>query len=197
MGERLFIENVRISFPHLFVPRAMDERSEPKFQASFIIPKNHPAVAQIMAARERVIAAEFSGGKQMHRDLPMKDGDNPQVGVPGCYVINASAKTKPHVVDQNVKPIIDPGMIYAGCYVNVSVSIYAYNQKTGNGITFGLDGVQFKSDGERLDGRPSAESMFQPVAGAPAPVAPAPGFASTPAAPVAPFPPAGSGGWTP
>lgn len=201
MGERIFIEGVRLSYPNLFTPKTHDDGKQ-SYTCALLVPKNHPAMAQIAAAREKVIRAEFNG-KHMTKDLPIKDGDVGQIDpitrqpngpgpAPGHWVLNTSAKQKPHTVDQNVQPILDPGKLYAGCYVNASVSVYAYFQATGNGITFGLDGVQWAADGERLDGRPEAGDMFKPVAGAPAPVAPAPGFTppapafGAPAAPPAP-----------
>ena len=174
MGERIFISRVRLSFPHLFTPRAMEAGKDPVFQASFIVPLDHPAIAQIRAARQRVLTEAFPQGG-MTRDLPMRQAGSKPTDDPsfaGCYILNSSAKSKPHTVDLNVVPLLDPSALYAGCYVNASVSIFSYKQKTGSGITFGLDGVQFVADGPRLDGRPAANQMFEAVAGAPAPIGP-------------------------
>lgn len=179
MGERIYLESVRISYPHLFTPRAVNPGDEPKFGAAFIVPNDHKAWPEINAAVQKVIAEAFGPQPGVMKDLPLKVGEKYYPGDPnyaGCTVLNTSAKTKPHVVDQNVKPVMDAGMIYAGCFVNASISIYTYKRPTGKGVAFGLDGVQFLRDGDRLDGRPAAENLFERVQGSPAPVAPVPGM---------------------
>ena len=48
---------------------------------------------------------------------------------------------------------MDRDEVYSGCYANVKVSIYAYNNpKGGKGISAGLVAVQKTKDGARLGG---------------------------------------------
>ncbi|HHB13205.1 MAG TPA: DUF2815 family protein, partial [Chromatiales bacterium] len=175
---------VRISYPNLFVPRAVTPGSDPRYSCELIVPANHLAIAQIQQAYQKVVQEAFAGS-QPTGVFPMYVGEQKYPGDPtyqGMYVIRAAARTKPHVVDQNVQPVMDPGMIYAGCYVNASVTVYAYHQPQ-KGVTIGLDGIQFVVDGDRLDGRPSAEQLFRSIPGAPPPVAPGPGQMQTPVPP--------------
>ena len=61
---------------------------------------------------------------------------------------------------------MDESEIYAGCYVNMFVEFYAYENSGNKGIAASLRGVQFVRDGERLGGEPlEAEDMFSVVGG--------------------------------
>ncbi len=172
MSTRILFKNVRISYPHLFTARAI-KGGEPKFGAAFLVPKDDPIWIRVNAAAAAAIAEKFGPNPPQNvKPLPMTDGDHPDTGHPGNWVINTNATMKPIVVDETVQPIIDQGKIYAGCQVNADITIYAYKGDLAKGVTFGLNGVQFVRDDERLDGRPTAEQMFQPVQGAPAGAAP-------------------------
>ena len=182
MGTRVYIERARISYPHLHQARKVNPTDEKaKFSATFVVPNNHPVIAQIQTAIGQVIS-EAGIDPQRMQPVPWADGGQ---DFPGHVLIKTNSTTNPHVVDENVQPIIDPGKVYAGCYVNGSITVYTYKRQTGNGVAFGLDGVQFAADGERLDGRPTADQIFQAIPGAPAPVAGAP----TPGAPPPAAPP--------
>lgn len=56
--------------------------------------------------------------------------------------------------------ILDPMMVYSGCYCNVSVNFYAFNANGNRGVAAGLGNIQFVKDGDRLSGRASAEADF-------------------------------------
>ena len=66
----------------------------------------------------------------------------------------------PQVVDRKVNPILDPMMVYSGCYCNVSVNFYAFNANGNRGVAAGLGNIQFVKDGERLSGKASADADF-------------------------------------
>ena len=56
---------------------------------------------------------------------------------------------------------MDPQRLYSGCYVNVDVNLYAYNHpKGGRGVGAGLNHIMLVREGDRLDGRVSAEEAF-------------------------------------
>ncbi len=99
--------------------------------------------------------------------IPIGDGDGVKDnGEPygeecrGCWVVRASSKTRPSVVDLNIQPIIDPNAFYSGCYARATVSFYAYNQNGNKGVGCGLNNVQKLADGEPLSGRTTAEEDF-------------------------------------
>lgn len=79
------------------------------------------------------------------------------------YFINANSKDKPGIVDKQVKPILDPGEFYSGCYGRASITFYAFNQNGNKGIACGLQNLQKLADGEPLSGRSRAEDDFTTV----------------------------------
>lgn len=189
MGTRVFIPKVRISYAQqLFTAKKVNATdADAKFGSTFIIPADSPALQELAAA----VAAETqtahpNGAPQNFRAPPWHDGTKD--GFPGFVMVRAYAKTRPYVVDGNLQPIIDPSVVYSGCVVNASLSVYTYPPKPTPGVTFGLDGVQYVGDGERLDGRPTVDQMFQKIPGAPAPSpgAPVPGVGAPGAVPGAP-----------
>lgn len=191
MGIRLYLPNVRISYPHLFQPRAVRQGDTPKFGCQLLIPVNAPAypenqipgnslVEQLWNARHKIVQDEMGGiaPTNPQKELPCKQGDllvqqHPEYA--GFWVLSANSTTAPHVVDENVQPVMDQSKIYAGCFVNASIGLFVYDNM-GKGIAAGLNGVQFARDGERLDGRPAAGDLFQAIPGAPTPVATPPGY---------------------
>jgi hypothetical protein len=55
------------------------------------------------------------------------------------------------VVDQLKQPIVsNSGLLHSGCFVNLVIDVYAYDNDEGKGITASLEGVQLKKKGEAL-----------------------------------------------
>ena len=78
--------------------------------------------------------------------------------------MNASSKTRPGIVDQNVEPILDRDEVYSGVYANVSVELYLFNVNGNRGVACGLGNIQKVRDGEALGGGAiKAESEFAVV----------------------------------
>ncbi len=48
------LNNVRLAFPALFEPKAVNGEGDPRFSATFIFDPKHPAVAEIEKAIEAV-----------------------------------------------------------------------------------------------------------------------------------------------
>ena len=216
------IGEVRLSYCNVFQPQPPfnNPAGEKKFSVTVLVPKSNPAAkaaidAAINAAIEAGVSAKWGGVRPPMPSICVHDGDGPRPsdGQPfgaeckGCWVFTASCKAEqpPFVVDQQVQKIINPTEVYSGCYANVNVTFYAYNQAGKKGIGCGLNGVQKTRDGEPLANRVTAEEAFSAVApaapagwGAPAPAqapAPAPtGWGAPAPAPAAPaqFTP---GGW--
>jgi hypothetical protein len=59
--------------------------------------------------------------------------------------------SKMTVLDQHKQPIAsNSGLIFSGCFVNVVIDIYPFDNEEGKGITASLEGVQLKKKGEAL-----------------------------------------------
>lgn len=72
------------------------------------------------------------------------------------------AKNAPGVVDLKGTAIKVPADVFAGQLARATVRPFAYEQSGNKGISFGLEHVQIvKQDGERIDGRRSADKAFE------------------------------------
>ena len=170
----LTIDNVRISYPKLFVAKQIKGKGEFKYSAAFLIPVDHPKLAELYQIAEQVIAEAYPNGQVPHgfKPLPCYDAAlNPKyAALPdylGMWVLNTSKRADqgaPEVVDQNMQAVIQPGKIYPGLVVNVGLSVYCYDVDLSKGVTTGLEAIQIVKEGQRLDNKPSADELFQPIA---------------------------------
>ena len=157
----------RISFANIWEPKAINGGDE-KYSVSCLIPKSDKkTLARIQkaveAAKEDGKTRKWSGKITPNLKLPLRDGDIDRPddeNYEDCYFLNASSKDAPQVVDRKVNPVLDPMMVYSGCYCNVSVNFYAFNANGNRGVAAGLGNIQFVRDGERLSGKASADADF-------------------------------------
>ena len=157
----------RISFANIWEPKSING-SEEKYSVSCVIPKSDEGtIARIKkaieAAKEDGKTRRWGGKIPSNLKLPLRDGDIDRPddeSYQGCMFVNASSKDAPQVVDRRKNPVIDPMMVYSGCYCNVSVNFYAFNANGNRGVAAGLGNIQFVKDGERLSGKASADSDF-------------------------------------
>lgn len=181
----------RFSYLHVFQPYAQQPGAEPKYSTTILIPKSDAATkalidTAIRAAIEAGVNSKWNGVCPPQPAICVHDGDGgrPSDGMPfsaeskGHWVLTASAKTQPFVVDANVQPILQPTEIYSGMYGRASITFFAYFNSGKKGIGCGLNGIQKLRDGEPLASRVSAEDAFgslapQMPAGYPQPTAPA------------------------
>lgn len=157
----------RISFANIFEPKSING-SEAKYSVSCLIPKDdkktllaiHKAVE---AAKEDGKVRKWSGKIPPNLKLPLRDGDIDRPDdetYQNHFFLNATSKDAPQVVDRHVQLIMDPMMVYSGCFCNVSVNLYPFNANGNRGVAAGLGNIQFVKDGDRLSGRASADSDF-------------------------------------
>lgn len=179
---QIVLENVRLSYVHVFKAFSNDPTQTPKFSTTILIPKDN---AKNKASLDAAIAAATAAGKMGKWNgvvppivpTPVHDGDGvKQDGTPfgaeckGCWVMTASSPAdRPNeVVDRNMQRIIDATQVYSGCYANVCVNFYAYAYQGKKGIGVGLGPIQKVADGEALGGTtPSADSCFSALGEAP------------------------------
>lgn len=164
------LENVRLSFPHLFQPHAMEEAQEKKYGATFILDNEQHGklLDQIEATIDRLALDHWK--KKMHFKSCLRDGNekpNMDGYGDGCMFISASRKTRPAVVDRQVNPVTEEdGVIYAGCYVNATVRLWVQDNKWGKRVNAELRAVQFVKDGDSFGAGPvDAENEFEAIAG--------------------------------
>ena len=162
--------NTRLSYAHVWETVSVNGGAE-KYSVSVLIPKDDK---ETIEAVEKAIDAAIEegiskfGGKKPNKaaiKIPLRDGDieRDDEAYKNHYFLNANSTTAPQVVDKAVKPILDRGEVYSGCYARVSLNFYAFNSNGNRGIACGLGNIQKIKDGEPLGGRPTAADDFSSV----------------------------------
>ena len=176
MSKKVMLRNVRLSYEHIFQPSALDDTQAPKYSATLIVPKDHPDLPAVKRALFDAGAEKFPQGAFGSKTWPtgytcaMKDGDRDLAGdgtvlceknpeYKGCYVLKAASTRRPVTLGRRKEQLTEAdGVIYSGCYVNVSVAFAGYEfGKVKKGVTCYLNGVQFVQDGERFGSDASSD----------------------------------------
>lgn len=158
---------VRLSYPHLFEPAAVNDGEKKKYSCAILIPKSDTAtIAKIQAAQKAAAEegkAKLGGKIPANLKVPLRDGDEEKPedeAYAGHYFLNATSNTQPQVIDKSGMTLTEED-VYPGCYVRVSLNMYAFNaEQKSKGIAAGLNNVLKVKDGERLDSRTSADEDF-------------------------------------
>ncbi len=168
--ESIHLTNVRISFPSLLRPKRMDEKSDPKYGATFILDyETHADVIKQIENQIKHISEE-----RFKRVLPqekwcLKERDRPEYE--GCITLSTTSLKRPAVMKADCSKVEseEDNPIYAGCYVNAMIQLGSYNVPTNKGIRAELQGVQFYAHGEPFAGGMTEDEVmeqFTPVANA-------------------------------
>ncbi len=165
MSQNLTTAEVRLSYYHADKPYAATQGQEEKYSVTILLPKHDIATkalidAAIAGAIEEGVAGSWQGVRPPAPPIPVYDGDGVRAtdGTPfgdeckGHWVFTASSKQPVQVVDQNVQPIIQPGVMYSGVYARVNINFFAYAFAGKKGIGCGLNAIQKLRDGEPLSG---------------------------------------------
>lgn len=155
---------VRLSYVHVFQAYAQKPGQDAKFSTTILIPKSDVSTKQridaaIQAAIQTGVPKVFGGTRPPQLAIPLHDGDGPRPsdGMPfgdecrGHWVMTASSKQQPAIVDLGMNPIINQTEIYSGMYARVNINFFAYNN-TKKGIGCSLGPIQKLADGEPLGG---------------------------------------------
>lgn len=157
---------VRFSYLNVFRPKAINDSSDEKYSVSLIIPKTD---TETIAKCEAAIRAAMEMGKTKWGGkipkglkIPLRDGDEERddEAYAGCMFINASARTKPGLINKNRQQITDEEELYSGCYGRASINFYPFDASGNRGVAAGLNNLLKLEDGEPLGGRQSAENDF-------------------------------------
>lgn len=164
---KILIKKARLAFPQLWEPKQFNGTGKARFSATFLVApgsedfKNIEA-AVVAAANEKWgakakanLAAAKANGKMAWKDGVTK----PQYeGYEGMWYLAANSTIRPTTLDREKQPTTEAdGLIYAGCYVQGSVDIYAMDEY-GLQINAGLKGVRFMEDGDAFSGSAPASA---------------------------------------
>ena len=169
---KLVLCNVRLAFPNLWSPKAVQGEGEPKFSATALIDPNdksfrvhcreNPAVRTLDAAFEAVArdkwgtkAAETLKALKAGGRLCLGNGDAKAQyqGFAGMLYVNASNAIRPPVYDRDGSELDRAdGRPLPGHYVNMSIELWAQDNKFGRRINASLRSVQFVREADVFSG---------------------------------------------
>jgi hypothetical protein len=182
---------VRVSYPVLFTPRSRPPRpgqapKPPQYGATLIFDEKTkedktyatrmPALVQAVGlmARDRWPKEWKADGAPFFDNQswksPWLDGGLPKyveksgLGA-GVRFIRPSSNRIIPCVDRKGQPITSPDYIYPGCYCYAIVAPFVYNGDENHGVSFGLRGLQFVEDGDRLDDAVDVSDYFDALDG--------------------------------
>lgn len=150
------LKNVRLSFPALFEPKkGPEETSKAAYAATFLLDKksNAESIKAVNAAIDNLVKTEFKGVRPPK--VCLREGsEKAHLDGYGADIMFISARNEKRqiVVDSDGETPLEAkdGKIYAGCYVNVVIRLWAQNNKFGKRINASLGPVQFVRDGEEF-----------------------------------------------
>lgn len=154
------LKNVRLSFPHLFKPKAFQAGQDPKYQASFLLDpsdKDHARMIKEIKRQAKKVLVEKFGEMPEKGDYKLCFGladKHPKKkkyeGYEGMFYIATSNTIAPTCIDRRKQEVIESdGVLYAGCYVNTNITLWPQDHpQGGKGVNANLRIVQFFRDGD-------------------------------------------------
>jgi len=146
---KIKLNNARISFPSLWSHSKYQGESTGKYDCTLVLDNvaNAADIKKLNAEIARLTKESFKGKKLSSDKICLKDADEEHF--PNSMSIKASNKTRPTIIDKDKSQLTeDDGVIYAGCYVNAVVDLWAQSSGFGKRINASLMGVQFNKKGE-------------------------------------------------
>lgn len=179
-SRRAVVGPVRLSYVVLAEPKP-DDHGELKCSLQMLVPKSDEAL--IKKIRRLIYIAilacplangdEAKAKKLMNNPnfkLPLRDAeaeDREGSEYEGMFFANAGTnvkKGKPGVVLKNGTKLVDPDEIrdnvYSGCWGQVSITAFYFDNSGNKGIAFALNNVMKWKDDDRLDGSVDASDEF-------------------------------------
>ena len=158
----ILIKDARVSFPHLF-KRPTIQGQEGKCGCVLMLePERHAGTIQkVQKEMEELRKSALKNQKVPSDKRCLRDGDDKgRAEYEGYVVLSDNSRTRPYVIDFDGRTQIENEEdchIYAGCYVNAKIRLWAQDNKYGKRLNAELVSIQFLRDGEPLDGRVSVE----------------------------------------
>ena len=136
-----------------------------KYAATFLIPKSDTkTVTAIEQACKQALVEKYGEGKVPKGfKMPLVDGDEKEYqGYADHVCIKASTKKRPTLVNRDKTPIVEEdGILYGGCYVNVSIDLWVMDNAYGKKVLASLNAIQFVKDGEAFGTKSEGADCFE------------------------------------
>lgn len=167
---------VRFSYANVFEPK-LNQSNKLKYSACLLLDKkNVKEKARWEAGINAAIEVGIKKGKFTRAQVPilkrpLRDGDaevaqevkKPGQGYEGHWFINTNSDNPPDVTKPQggaAVPILNQGEFYSGVKGRAIISFYPFNEGGSRGVAVGLNGCYKTGEGDRLDGRVDATSVF-------------------------------------
>ena len=154
------LKNVRLSFPDLFTATEYKNDGKFRFRASFLYAKDSATDKAVQAAIKSVAAEKWPkdfakklvGINADPKSRCFGDGDTKEYdGYEGMNYLSSNrdpAHGRPGTYNRDRSPVSEEdGVLYAGCYVNAIVELWAQDNGHGKAIRATLVGVQYVGKG--------------------------------------------------
>lgn len=153
-AKKIMLKNVRLSFPSLYKTEIYQGNDTKKYSGTFVFSKDNVENYNKIDAEIKACLKANEKKVLPPGNICLKDGD--QSGkeyLEGLYSIKASNKLLPTYIDKKRLPVTeDDDIFYAGCYVNVQLTLWYQDNGFGQKINANLLGVQFVAHGEPFGG---------------------------------------------
>ncbi|QPZ53269.1 putative DNA replication protein [Achromobacter phage vB_AchrS_AchV4] len=177
---QITLKNVRLLFPKIWTPEALEEGQKKKYGAMFGLDPDTPhGKANLKLVKSKIEELKLETWKDKADKIKIKDDrlclvdgndmTNQESGevYDGCadmMIVSAKNEKQFPRVDRNRNPVTEADdVLYPGCYVNAVVRLYVVTdqKKGGNGIFASLEAIQYFAKGDRFGGKPvDADDVF-------------------------------------
>lgn len=174
-------DEVTFSYVNLFEPK-VNQSGDLKYSVCILLDMSNKKEkkrwdAAINAAIEGGIQkGKFTANQRPILKMPIRNGSEELatevkkgLEYKDRWFINANANpsSPPGITKPNngiAVPITDPLEFYSGCKGRAIISFYPYSSNGSKGVAVGINGVYKTKEGDRLDGRVDAVSVFNQFA---------------------------------
>ena len=167
-SNKIDLDVVRLSFPHLFRPKAFQVGQDPKYQATFLMDpsdKAHAKAIKTIKKEAKRIAIEAFGDvpKGLKKCFGLAENDETKSqydGYEGMFYVATSNTDRPVLAGKKrdrLDEVDGPTLLYAGAYVNTVITLWVQDHpQGGKRINANLRIVQFVKNGEPFGRAPAS-----------------------------------------
>jgi hypothetical protein len=153
---------IRCGFVHISEARKNDLNGSMEFSMQLIIPEGSDTAVRIAEACKKIVTAKWGNNPPANIKMPLRSANaegKKEAHMKDMLFMNVRTKDRPGIVDPDNFPHANPEDCRSGDWYRVSMGGFAYD-KPSNGVSFGLNNVQWARKGESLTGRKRAEDEF-------------------------------------
>lgn len=166
MGKRIELTMVRLAFADdIFTTGRMEGSTRDLYSATALFPPTHPAYKLVEDTAVAVTKEEWGADsdkiiqtaktKDGGKNWVLKDGNLKEYdGYAGNFYVNTNNEKRPSILNRDGTPLTaSDGVVYAGCYVDFIIEVYAYSHPVGGkGVSSSFKGLRFRKDGDAFAG---------------------------------------------